>query len=791
MNRNTFVILVLLLILLLLILLFWSPRQPSESEATFSGALIDVAGQPVAGAEVRVGETTTVTGEEGRFLIKGDWASTDRWVLDLRKPGFAPVSKVFDQGGDDLNITLVETTTQTVDPTAAIVVRDVRTSCVGSAAASVDWGAHALARFPQAIDAGGTQLSGRLPAEAQRALQHANRSPLCSSGFQVSIPANALVAASGQLVREPVQVEVSTVDLYSPDGMPGDYSVASGDGPAYMESFGAGTVAVRQGAQGLQLSGKARARLEIPVDQTQIDAGAEVPETIPMLRYDPKSGQWVGIGEFKLDSGRMVYVAEVAHLSEFNADVVKTNPACLRFNASGITGSFQLVTTAPTSSGGFRQVTHTVAPNAAQADPNLHAIHNLPPNQWVVLRAIRSGTPLGTWVVETGAAWGSTSAPPYPYTACGSTTFALSETVAAGTTVNGSGHRFGLLPKHVTFLVDTSGAAEDVYPIGGTDCGNPCLYLFSLFDTGANRVLIDNTMTSIHGLTLTPNPSWDVDVRINGMDALSGTLTAPFGQPGTSDGAEAHSGVLRVSPRAVTITEEEPRTDAAGYVAVNYMLAGTPAANKVLARIDYTNPVTKGPWTFGAAPFEVTAPDIEFYQPGASGIPTPNLTLFVEGFGSAGTASEGDTDQRHFLQNVTFTEGSNTVYDDQTPASPVRFMYDSATTFTVISQAMATTLGATPSSPNPAAGCSSSDTSNFVTLDSVRVVGMNASDQLASYLVNNAEVCVDVAGTVIDTHYPDPAGGAAKEVDAVIGANLFDQKELLWNGPMRTLGLLP
>jgi hypothetical protein len=255
--------------------------------------------------------------------------------------------------------------------------------------------------------------------------------------------------------------------------------------------------------------------------------------------------------------------------------------------------------------------------------------------------------------------------------------------------------------------------------------------------------------------------------------------------------------VLRIAPRDPVnpVVINEPAVSGGGFVPTYYILAGTPVINKVVAEIDYTNPVTKGPWNFGPTPataFTITAPDIQFYQPGDAGIPSPALTLFLEGFGTASSASTGDTEQRHFLQNVTFTEGTHHVYDEQTLINPVRFLYDSATTFTVISQAMATALGASPVSPDMAAGCSSTNTTNFVTLDSITVVGMNSSNQLATYVINNAEVCVDVADSVIITHYPDPASpGTSRKVDAVIGANLFDQAGVLWNGPRRTLGILP
>jgi hypothetical protein len=791
-------VIIVVLVLLLLLVLWWL-WQKRGREANFAGTLCDASGKPVAGAEVSVGDQSTVTDKEGKFVIKGSWASRNRWVLEVRRPGFAPISKIFYQGSEGTKLSMVTTTSQTFTANSAIVMRDNRTNCIGSAASGVDWASHPTARFLQVFDATGHRVTGDLPPTARRALEFLSGTQPCSSGFQISIPANSLVGSSGQPAQGQVQVEISTVDLYSPDGMLGDYTVASDTGPAYMESFGAGTVAVRSGDKVFQLKKGTKAEIMIPVDPGQIKAGSSIPATIPLLRYDSKTGEWRVIGEAKLDKQQMAYVGEVEHVSEFNADVVKTNPACLRFDASGITGNFDLVITAPTSSGGFKQVTHHIQPNASQANPNLHAIYNLPPNEWVVLRAIKAGTPVGTWVVATGPPCGSTGAPAYDYAACG-TIFILSETVGTGVTQNGSGRRFGLLPKHVSFLVGNPGPSEDIYPVGGTGCSYPCSYLFSLFDTGSNVVEIDPTLTNFLNLQTTPNPLWDVDVRINGLGAVDASLNAPYGAPGTPGGAQAHSGVLRVAPRTTIVQEDDTQTDTSGnplvppsYVKHDYILVGTPVTNKVVARIDYTNKITKGPWTFAAAPFTITAPDIQFYQAGDPSIPIPTLTLFLEGFGSAATNATGWVDQRYFLQNVTFTKGSSSVYDEQTLTNPKRFLFDTATTFTVISQTMANLLGANPASPDMGAGCSSNNPANFVQLDSFRVVGMNSSKQLATYKINNCEVCVDVAGTVIKTNYQDPANptGPPRKVDAVIGSNLFDQVKVLWNGPNRSLGILP
>lgn len=415
-----------LLLILSVIVLAW--QRGRLGVASFSGIVKDSSGMPVVGARVTVGNSSTITDQEGGFVVKGYRVQRERWVLEAKKAGYAPISKIFSNGADNLKLTAVETTIQSFDPRAAIVLRDVRTGCIGPITDGIDCNANPLARFPQVINAHGDRVKGPPPPEAQRVLDFAIGNLPCSSGFQVSIPANSLVSISDRPVQGPVEVEVSTIDLYSPDGMPGDYTVASGEGAAYMESFGAGTAEARSAGDVLRLVKGKKATIEIPVDQAQIDAGAKVPQTIPMLNYEGKTGTWREIGTFTLDPERMVYVGEVAHLSAFNADVLKTDPACIRFDASAMGGEFDLVVTAPTSSGGFRHRTHTVTANPVQANPNLHAIYNLPAAEWVVLRAIRDGNPLGTWVVETAAPWSGAGAPPYDYAPCG-TIFELSENV--------------------------------------------------------------------------------------------------------------------------------------------------------------------------------------------------------------------------------------------------------------------------------------------------------------------------------------------------------------------------
>lgn len=335
---------------------------------------------------------------------------------------------------------------------------------------------------------------------------------------------------------------------------------------------------------------------------------------------------------------------------------------------------------------------------------------------------------------------------------------------AAPITVDGAGHHIGPLPLMIYDLA----RGGVILP----NNQNP-LYLFGLFDTGSTLVAIQSFDAGLLGIAPGNNTaaniaSRTVEVRVNGLGAIDpGSLGAPIGSPFAA--AQASVGNIVVGPRTnVPIT-----------------LVGAPVANQVLALLDYTTPVSRGPYPFPVPDAGPTQTNnniadgfaITFFTPGNAAIPTPEIQLSLERFGSTtpsliDAASNG---QRYLLRNVAFAEGAAVLDDDPSAPTPLNFFYDTGTTPTIISMGMANALGLSGTGTFGCLGLSG----NGHVIDSVRMTGAGGT-----YTVNNASVCVDTSGDLINTFV-----GPNQEVDAVIGSNLFDQVPVLFDGPGNRLGI--
>ena len=193
----------------------------------------------------------------------------------------------------------------------------------------------------------------------------------------------------------------------SPGQMPGDYTVLDTAGGAkVMQSYGAGSVEITAGTRRYNLRPGVEAEVVIPVDPSQIAAGGALPPTIPILFYDERRGVWVEEGQASLAGNQ--YVAKVKHFSTINADLVKTNQACVRIDSPSLPSTYSLEATIPMP-GAAPKVMNINITNTA---PSVHVIYNLPINTNIILVPIRAGTvspptpptPIGTFVVNTGGA---------------------------------------------------------------------------------------------------------------------------------------------------------------------------------------------------------------------------------------------------------------------------------------------------------------------------------------------------------------------------------------------------
>jgi hypothetical protein len=121
----------------------------------------------------------------------------------------------------------------------------------------------------------------------------------------------------------PVTGSVSTVDVYSPDGMPGDYTTRMQNGErGFMVTYGAVDVNFYSNGKPLQLKKGKFATLSIPVDTLALIYGEKLPPTIPLLVYDKETGLWQRDGNNvgTLNNAGTAYEAKVSHFSVFNMD---------------------------------------------------------------------------------------------------------------------------------------------------------------------------------------------------------------------------------------------------------------------------------------------------------------------------------------------------------------------------------------------------------------------------------------------------------------------------------------
>lgn len=776
-----------------------SLKIPKEDRVVFSGHVVSNFGKPIETAEVEVGDETAKTDEKGYFELLAKRAEKDRYVLNIRKQGFGLVSRIYDRGIQNGRWTMTKGTTEVLDPTQDIKVQDTtsRTGCLGPLSNRIDWSLYSVQRIPLIFDTTGQPLTGDPPPELREAMQILAAGTECNPGISISIPPNSLVDESGNPPTGKVEVTLSTVDLYAPDSMPGDYSVESEAEAMYMQSFGAGTVSITAGGRPCQLKQNAKAMLTIPVDPTQLKVEAPLPPTIPFLSYDEKKGLWILEGTAKLNSTGDAYTAEVSHFSAFNTDLVKTNQSCVRIDSSAIPEPYTLEVTIPMGGSTAPVVRNfTISPDLSHPEnPNIHAIYNLPSNTWIVLVAIKEnppGTfvPLGTFVVNTGDPQipSRPNRPLYDYIACQSQVALEEVTPKIQYEVDCSGRNFGPLPAHIYALAAQSDET-DIYPLG--DDG---YFLFCLFDTGSTKVRIFNELpyyfvsyplldpngglichapnrltdgnyfdsdASILGLT---GPE-TVRLRLNGYNKIDpATLKAPCGAPGSANPAQIELTGIEVYP--------QPTPPSPPYL--NVTLIGVPVIHQIVTKIDYTTKIERTGFNFypdldpgnsGIDGFQridtASGPDINFYHPKAE-IPFPDLFIRLDRWGMP---------ERYCLKNVTFKNDSGEVNDQNLPPNMV-FQYDTATTITIINDYMANMLGLT--GPGTFDCFEPNDRKGYV-IDEVTMAGPNGT-----YKITNVSVCWDQSR--ID---------ASAVVAAVIGSNFFDQVPILFDGPRNRLGIGP
>ncbi|WNG60090.1 carboxypeptidase regulatory-like domain-containing protein [Archangium gephyra] len=399
----------------------------------FSGIVVEPNGTPVAGASIEiVGNPIVMTDARGHFEARAKEA--ERYVFNVRKEGYALNSRLYNAPVVAGRWILRPAQLVTIDPTKGgnitITHRRTQRDCPGPDSERAGLGAAGKSLLvPQWQDGKGNVIDPPLARDESRSIGvRGNRviSPRglqlgeCGPGIEVVIPAGSILDASGKPATAPFKVGVSTVDLLSPQQMPGDDSVVPlGGGGAFLQSYGAGALDL---PTGFKLKPGVQATISIPVDRARRGAGA-LPGTIPLLAYDERKGLWLEEGKLNLSNagGVQAYVGKVSHFTTYNADTFFNNAACLRVFSPSLPGQYNLEVMSPYPDGTPHYKNYPID-NVSSTE---HVIYNITPNANMTLAPMTTGPNpqlLGFYEVNSGPPQSPSNSPNVPpgppYTSC-------------------------------------------------------------------------------------------------------------------------------------------------------------------------------------------------------------------------------------------------------------------------------------------------------------------------------------------------------------------------------------
>jgi hypothetical protein len=231
-------------------------------------------------------------------------------------------------------------------------------------------------------------------------------------GTRISIPEGGLVDAEGKRAEKPLTVYLYTYKL-DEEPIPGDMSGTDFDGNLVaMFSHGSFdlTIADEQGNL-YNLESGVEAEISVPLFKN----APETPDSAILWHFQKETGLWNAEGIAELIGDR--YVGRVKHFSPWNVDVWLPQPSCVKVTIdpvylaanSGVT--VRVEAGSPTFQVGYWWITQSI-----------NIVPNLPAN--TVVRFYipdTASTPITT--VNSGAAWGGATNPPYPYNQCRSSVY--------------------------------------------------------------------------------------------------------------------------------------------------------------------------------------------------------------------------------------------------------------------------------------------------------------------------------------------------------------------------------
>ncbi len=179
-------------------------------------------------------------------------------------------------------------------------------------------------------------------------------------GALITLPANALVNATGGAVTGAVQISITPVDVTQPaaGGFPGRFDGLMQAGTATpIVSFGTTEYVLTAGGQNVQVAPGRSATIELPLYATKRLSGAilTVGDTTPLWSLDETTGTWVQEGKGTVVASAsapsgLALRAAVTHFSWWNSDLgfdpTGAKPKCVYDTNIGIPGGNDTFATA-------------------------------------------------------------------------------------------------------------------------------------------------------------------------------------------------------------------------------------------------------------------------------------------------------------------------------------------------------------------------------------------------------------------------------------------------------------
>lgn len=327
--------------------------SPTPKRVTFSGTVLDeTTNQPVNGAMVSVGDQQFQTGPTGWFGVTVKPRDDSRYVLNIRHPGYALNSRLFDDSNTGGSYDLIRTQITTQPANAPISIVDTRSSgpcgtgpegrkpnVITQAALRLYEGEPAL--NGRAADA--NQNTAAMMKASFAAQARAQAVKCAARGATITAKAGAFVTAAGKPVTGNIVESVATLDP-TRRSLPGDYRAAAGaNREGSLQSFGAVYAEFRD-ANGnkLKLADGQTATLRIPIPQGERAVAGRT--DFKLWSYDEVRGLWVDEGKGKIEDtpNGSFFVATTTHFSVLNFDqlINSTNQTCVRLDvpSSVLTG---------------------------------------------------------------------------------------------------------------------------------------------------------------------------------------------------------------------------------------------------------------------------------------------------------------------------------------------------------------------------------------------------------------------------------------------------------------------